>query len=106
MLIKYFDFRASKLCFLATQCDGEPHLSLMNFTYFQRDEVIILCTRRDTKKYNQIVKNTKVAVLIHDFPHLNTPGVDDDSHGKSWSITLNGTCTVLNPGHEEGEKLR
>lgn len=53
---------ASRLCFLATQCDGEPHLSLMNFTYHQQGEVIILCTRRNTKKFAQIMKNTKVCV--------------------------------------------
>lgn len=41
----------------------------------------------------------QVAVLIHDFPHLN---YGDDaatvtaSHGKSWSITLNGVCEVHN----------
>ena len=34
----------SKLCHLATCTDNEPHLSLMNFTYYQLDEVIILCT--------------------------------------------------------------
>lgn len=26
---------ASKLCFLATNSDDEPHLSLMNFTYYR-----------------------------------------------------------------------
>lgn len=37
--------RTSKLCYLATQADGNPHLSLMNFTYSRPDEVIILSTR-------------------------------------------------------------
>ena len=91
----------SRLCFLATQNDGEPHLSLMNFTYYQEEEIIILCTRRNTKKFTQILNNPKVAVLIHDFPHLN---LEDDAnavaacHGKSWSITLNGFCEVGDNG--------
>jgi hypothetical protein len=78
----------------------------MNFTYWQKGDVIILCTRRSTKKYSHLVKNSKVAVLIHDFPNLHTPDVADESHGKTWSITLNGSCTILEPGNEEGEKLR
>lgn len=57
----------SKLCYLATCYDGSPHLSLMNFTYFQGEEVIILSTRRNTLKFQQIIENPKVAVLIHDF---------------------------------------
>lgn len=64
----------------------------MNFTYFQQKEVIILSTRRDTKKFEQILRNPKVAVLIHDFPHLEQES--GGHHGKSWSITLNGTCKV------------
>ena len=73
-------------CFLATQHDGEPHLSLMRFTYYQQDEVIILTTRRNTKKYNQIVSNPKVALLIHDFEGEH----HDDDTSSRFSITLNG----------------
>lgn len=92
--------RISRLCFLATQSNGEPHLSLMNFTYVQEEEVIVLSTRRNTKKFEQITESPKVAVLIHDFPHNNTQNtnisVADDSgyQGNSWSITLNGTSKV------------
>ena len=90
--------RISRLCFLATQSDGEPHLSLMNFTYVREEEVIVLSTRRNTKKFVQIAENPKVAVLIHDFPHTNTQNsstVDGSGYqGKSWSITLNGTSKV------------
>jgi hypothetical protein len=57
----------------------------MNFTYCRKEEVIILSTRRNTKKFYQIVENPKVAVLIHDFPVA-----------KQWSITLNGVAEVGN----------
>eukprot|EP01038_Epipyxis_sp_PR26KG_P011010 gene11010-14787_t len=96
--------RSSRLCFLATQSDGEPHLSLMNFTYYHEQEVIIVCTRRNTKKFNQILQNRKVAILIHDFPHLANSG--DSSHGKSVSITLNGICKDCSPYTERAEKYR
>jgi hypothetical protein len=102
---------ASQLCFLSTSHNNDPHLSLMNFTYYQPDEVIILCTKRETKKFRQIVKSNTVALLIHDFPHLK---LDEDAKseqgrprtesGKTYSITLNGTCEVTTGLY--AEKLR
>ena len=93
--------RTSKLCYLATQSEGNPHLSLMNFTYCRDKEVIILSTRRNTKKFCQIVENPKVAVLIHDFPIQAVPSSPSAStkeiertKDKQWSITLNGVAEV------------
>ena len=92
--------RTSKLCYLATQSDGNPHLSLMNFTYCRKEEVIILSTRRNTKKFYQIVENPKVAVLIHDFPVDTSPRGSiiapepELRNAKQWSITLNGVAEV------------
>ena len=92
--------RTSKLCYLATQSDGNPHLSLMNFTYCRKEEVIILSTRRNTKKFYQIVENPKVAVLIHDFPADSSPRASlivpepELKNAKQWSITLNGVAEV------------
>lgn len=93
--------RTSRLCYLATQSDGNPHLSLMNFTYCRDKEVIILSTRRNTKKFYQIVENPSVALLIHDFPSQNTPSspststkTDEERRDKQWSITLNGIAEV------------
>ena len=96
--------RTSKLCYLATQSDGNPHLSLMNFTYCRKEEVLILSTRRNTKKFYQIIENPKVAVLIHDFPVevvVTSPSnsgestVADRKTAKQWSITLNGVAEVI-----------
>ncbi len=94
----------------------------MNFTYYQDEEVIILCTRKNTKKFQQIKLNPKVAVLIHDFPHLSChiedepdatpppsaapPATKKASFGKSYSITLNGQCLVYETISEESEKYR
>lgn len=95
----------SRLCFLATQSDGEPHLSLMNFTYCQSEELIIFCTRRNTKKYDQMRENCNVAILVHDFPHLATlpAGIQ---HGRSYSITLNGKAIPLPRDSKEQERFR
>lgn len=92
---------AARLCTLATNFNG-PHLSLMNFTYFRPDEVLVLCTRRNTKKYELLTKNCEVAVLINDFPLLRSenglPGAVSGNGcggGSSCSITLNGTAEAL-----------
>lgn len=84
----------SKLCHLATAEDGEPHLSLMNFTYHQPDEVIIMSTRRDTKKFILLDANPKVSLLIHDFPHLQSQDEGEDLGRQTCSITMNGTAYV------------
>ena len=91
---------ASQLCFLSTSTNNDPHLSLMNFTYYQKEEIVIMCTQRDTKKFRQISKVPTVALLIHDFPHLklddsspeNSPSSGDEK-GKTYSITLNDTAS-------------
>jgi len=91
---------ASRLCFLATAEVNNPHLSLMNFTYSRQGDQIILATRRETKKYEQILSSANVAILIHDFPHLALSEAEQE-HGRSLSITLNGTVHVCPPGSKE-----
>lgn len=90
---------ACKLCFLATANQSEPHICTMNFTYCLDEELLILCTRRDTKKYKQIMNSSNVAVLLHDFPHLsNLTEEATEAHGRTLSITLNGRVTVCRKG--------
>ena len=62
--------RSTKLCFLATVSNNEPHLSLMNFTYEATNDVFIFCSRKNTKKYQQLLSCANVSILLHDFPHL------------------------------------
>lgn len=95
---------ASRLCHMATQSvDMEPHLSLMNYTYYKTDEVIIMCTRRDTKKFKQLQACPAVALLIHDFPQLKE-NQQDQGTGRSFSITLNGTVSI--PAGDDDIKYR
>lgn len=90
----------SCLCFLATAgAANEPHLSLMRFTYTagledECSEVLIISTRRNTKKYELIASNQSVALLVHDFDAEHS---NDASNYRSlqegrtkYSITLNG----------------
>ena len=95
--------RSSVLCYLSTLADGAPHLSLMNFTYCPSDEKIIMSTRRDTTKYRALLKNKRVAVLIHDFPaeerqraaaaSAKAAGRSGD-YAQTYSVTLYGSVQV------------
>ena len=60
----------SCLCFLATAgASLEPHLSLMRFTYCQglddpNSEVMVISTRKDTRKFEILTENTSVALCV------------------------------------------
>lgn len=93
----------SCLCFLATaDATNEPHLSLMRFTYTAgleapNTEVMIISTRRNTKKYDIITRNQNVALLVHDFDTNASADVSNylQMEGQSrYSITLNGKVQV------------
>eukprot|EP00927_Polykrikos_kofoidii_P085784 TRINITY_DN9418_c0_g1_i1.p1 TRINITY_DN9418_c0_g1~~TRINITY_DN9418_c0_g1_i1.p1 ORF type:complete len:259 (-),score=34.76 TRINITY_DN9418_c0_g1_i1:46-822(-) len=83
------------------QGNSTPHLSLMNFTYVQGDEVIIMTTRKDTQKYLNLLAHPHVALLVHDFPTLRE-GETSENHNRTYSITLYGTVRV--PANEEQDK--
>eukprot|EP00752_Nemacystus_decipiens_P002771 g2589.t1 len=96
--------QASRLCFLSTFSDDHPHLSLMNFTYYPADEVIILSTRRDTKKYKLVQAGRNVAILVHEFPdagggYSSGGGGSGGGCTSKVTITLNGRATI-----QEGEQ--
>ena len=79
---------AASLCYLATSEDNIPHLSLMNYTVVDDADVglvIVLSTRRDTKKFQAIQSNPQVALLVHDFSASGTGGTA--------SVTITGEIT-------------
>lgn len=53
-----------KLCTLATCVENNPYVSLMNFTYVEEENKVILSTRRNSKKYENIIKNKNVSLLL------------------------------------------
>lgn len=101
-----------RLAYLSTVQENSSHLSLMRFTYINdKDdgEVIIMTTRRETKKFNMLKKQNGVALLIHDFPqfgeHVGTISEEEVTHGVH-SITLNGKCAILEGKDEKAEIYR
>ena len=89
---------------------NSSHLSLMRFTYLPEEETIIMSTNRQTKKYDMLEKQSGVALLIHNFEEVTPPTYSfhhtDGGRGDSgvpkltgeYSITLNGTCSVVRDG--------
>ena len=69
------------------------HLSLMRFTYLPEEELIVMSTRRDTKKFDLLKCQRGVAMLVHDFGSSNL-GNDNEVQG-TYSITLNGDCFIV-----------
>ena len=96
--------RSTSLCFLATSTvdhseeeKGEPHLSLMRFTHCASvdvagEDVVILSTRRDTKKFAMLTANPNVAILVHDFDSRKSELAG--ATGGKYTITLNGEARV------------
>lgn len=69
-----------KLCSLATCSDKKPYLSLMNFTYVEKENIIILSSRKNSKKFENIIKN--ISILIF-------------SSTKQISATFLGTANII-----------
>lgn len=57
--------KKERVCFLATSLHDQPHLSLMNFTFLPEEGLIILSSRRNTKKVTNILNNPQVALLVY-----------------------------------------
>jgi nitroimidazol reductase NimA-like FMN-containing flavoprotein (pyridoxamine 5'-phosphate oxidase superfamily) len=56
--------RSQRFAVLATADDGQPHTSLMAFVTLDGPRCLVVATHRDTKKYANLKRNCKVALLI------------------------------------------
>lgn len=73
------------------------HLSLMRFTYLHDEtdgEIVVMSTNRNTKKFDMLQQQKGVALLVHDFDSAS-------QQTQRRSITLNGTCRILDGSSEE-----
>ena len=55
---------AQRYAVLATQREGQPHLSLMAFATTADLRLLVFATERDTRKYGNLIANPRTAVLI------------------------------------------
>jgi len=83
----------NRLCTMATSWNDKPYLSLMNYTYLPAENKIILSSRKNSKKYDNIQKNKNISLLVF-----------SDSFKKS--ATFLGTAVTLNQGDKKEEYYR
>lgn len=104
----------SKFLHLATCSDNVPHVSLMNYTFINADgesscellkssqNLILIATPKNTKKFNNLKKNNKCSILVHDWVTNNSNNVNENSVLKLLqSINQNevGDLSITVDGH-------
>lgn len=110
--------KSTKFLHLATTHNDFPHISLMNYTFYQEGDVdyVIITTPRDSIKYENMINNPKVSMLVHDWVSSRN---DDDKEPKrrnslfelitnlnktelnSVSVMINGDATVISSQEDE-----
>ncbi len=85
-----------RLAVLATEAHGQPHASLIAITPVQNFRQIIFATYRNTRKFKNMVLNSRVAVLIQ--------GEDADSPDQQKGFALTGFGTTREIGVSELEE--
>ncbi|KAJ1488304.1 hypothetical protein T484DRAFT_1783584 [Baffinella frigidus] len=91
---------ATTLCHLSCRDDesGAPHTSLMNFTFVsETEDVLVMATRRDTRKFVLMQQHRAVSVMLHDFPQQQPDEVAKPGAGsfkRTLSISLSGMLRI------------
>ena len=83
---KYIDgiLQTCRLAVLATEAHGQPHASLIAITPVQGLRQIIFATYRNTRKFENILHNGRVAVLIQG------EDLDSSNQQKGFALTAFG----------------
>jgi len=77
-------FKISRFAVLATESEGQPHASLIAVTPMEGFRKLIFATYRNTRKYQNLSHNGKVAVLVESVD-INRSGLQ-----KSFVLTAFG----------------
>ena len=69
-------FKNSRFAVLVTEGDGQPHASLIAVTPMEGYRKLIFATYRNTRKFQNITNNGKVAVLVESID-INSSGLKE-----------------------------
>lgn len=71
--------KSTKFLHLGTSYNDKPHVSLMNYTFYQKDgtEYIIITTPKNSTKYENLKQNNQVSILVHDW--ISAKSEDDET---------------------------
>ena len=83
----------NKLCTMATSWEDKPYLSLMNFTYLEAENKVILSSRKNSKKCYNIEKNENISLLVF-------------SNSKKLSATFLGTAEIMTMEEKKDQYYR
>ena len=79
--------RDNNICVLATVAGAKPHCSLMAYATDENCEEIYLVTRRDTRKYRNLINNPAVSLLIDNREKL--------PRSEAKALTVEGLCAEI-----------
>src|SRR6056297_3538189 len=85
--------RNEKLCTMATSWEDRPYLSLMNFTYIEEENKVILSSRKNSRKYYNIQNNKNISLLLF-------------SSSKKLSVTFLGTAITMDMENKKEKYYR
>ncbi len=88
---KYIEsiLQTCRLAVLATEAHGQPHASLIAITPVHGFRQIIFATYSNTRKFENILHNSRVAVLIQG------ENIDSSNEQKSFALTAYGHAQVV-----------
>ena len=69
-------FKISRFAVLATEGDKQPHASLIAVTPMEGNRKLIFATYRNTRKFQNLVRNGKVALLVESI-EINRSGLKE-----------------------------
>ena len=87
--------QSQKLAVLATHNQGQPYGSLVSFAATKDLKQILFATTRSTRKYANLKKDTRVALVIDSRENRET-----DLH-KAMAVTVTGKAEETGPGEKE-----
>lgn len=116
--------KSKRFVHLATCLNNVPHVSLMNYTYYNKEgaDYIIISTPTNTTKCKNIVSNPNVSLLVHDWVASNPTAAEDTgkrrnslfelltninkSEISSVSVMLDGDAKVVDKASDDYEFLK
>ena len=87
-------FKSSRFAVLATEGDGQPHASLIAVTPMEGCRKLVFATYRNTRKYQNLAHNGKVAVLVESID-VNRQGLQE-----SFVLTAFGHVEDIEPAEK------
>ncbi|MEN6474666.1 MAG: pyridoxamine 5'-phosphate oxidase family protein [Syntrophaceae bacterium] len=88
-------FASQQFAVLATQDKGQPYVSLMAFAHTEDLEGLIVATDRGTRKFTNLLSNTRVAVMID---NRSNRGTDTET---ATAVTILGQALELSGEERE-----